>query len=164
MEGESGRVPRSVNGILVNRHGSISGTEELKEILNGHEAQLRQKMDEAKDMESFLIELVDTLVTKQLDALGWHKITQLSQDLSQVQIELRDASKRRHLLTVTFPPGHPTVPLIMEPLEIPKSESEHGLAMDFMSTTSSSRQGLELEGVIQQAEEFYLWALIENSN
>ncbi|KAG0273171.1 hypothetical protein BGZ95_011005 [Linnemannia exigua] len=103
--------PRSTSkSILSSRIGSISGSEELKEILSGQETQLQQKMEEAKDMASFLVELVDTLevtvsnrstkgdqerplrywthVMEQLDALGWDKITHMEKDLSQVQIEL----------------------------------------------------------------------------
>ncbi|KAF9967758.1 hypothetical protein BGZ70_008310 [Mortierella alpina] len=129
------------------------------------------------DMESFLIELVDTLeailsakragnngsepvtyfsqITEQLDTLGWHRVTHMSQDLSKVQIELCDASGRLHLLTVTFPPGYPTVPLILEPLDIPKSDSEHGLTgHEYLSTiaSASSKSGYRLESVIQEAE------------
>ncbi|KAF9957306.1 hypothetical protein BGZ72_001944 [Mortierella alpina] len=164
--------------LLSNRHGCIFGTEELQEILAGREAQLQQKMDETMDMESFLIELVDTLeailsakhvgndggepvtyfsqITEQLDALGWHRVTHMSQDLSKLQIELCDASGREHLLTVSFPPGYPTVPLVMEPLDIPKGDSDHGLAdHGFLSTAagiSSSKPEFRLESVIQMAE------------
>ncbi|CAO3570880.1 unnamed protein product [Mortierella alpina] len=163
--------------ILSSKHGCIFGTEELQEILAGREAQLQQKMDETMDMESFLIELVDTLeailsakraasngsesvtyfsqITEQLDTLGWHRVTHMSQDLSKVQIELCDASERKHLLTVTFPPGYPTVPLILEPLDIPRSDSEHGLTgLGYLSTTASasSKSGYRLESVIQEAE------------
>ncbi|KAG9324017.1 hypothetical protein KVV02_003496 [Mortierella alpina] len=163
--------------VLSNRHGCIFGTEELQEILAGREAQLQQKMDEAMDMESFLIELVDTLeailsarrtgndggepaayfsqITEQLDTLGWHRVTHMDQDLSKVKIELCDASGRKHQLTVSFPPGYPTVPLIMEPLDIPKSDSDHdqGLAdRGYLSTTTSSSSGFQLKSVIQEAE------------
>ncbi|KAF9573063.1 hypothetical protein EC968_009023 [Mortierella alpina] len=161
--------------VLSSRHGCIYGTEELQEILVGREGQLQQKMDETMDMESFLIELVDTLeailsakrarndggepvayfsqITEQLDTLGWHRVSHMSQDLSKVQIELCDASGRKHLLTVSFPPGYPTVPLIMEPLDIPKGDSDQGLVdQGYLSATSSSKSGFQLQSVIQEAE------------
>ncbi|KAF9203380.1 hypothetical protein BGZ49_006500 [Haplosporangium sp. Z 27] len=164
---------KTAQSVLISNTGYIFGTKELKDILAGHEIQLQQKMDEAVDMESFLIELVDTMevilssktlgvgqerptsywshITEQLDRLGWSKVTHLSEDLSQVQIELCDASRRRHILTVSFPPGYPATPLILEPLDIPECESER-LSQKLNSEVAASREGSRLDIVVQQAE------------
>ncbi|KAF9126808.1 hypothetical protein BGW39_006342 [Mortierella sp. 14UC] len=161
--------------ILSSRIGSISGSEELKEILHGQETQLQQKMEEAKDMASFLVELVDTLevtmsnrstkgdqerslrywthVMEQLDALGWDKVTHMEKDLSQVQIELCDASQRKHLMTARFPWSYPTVPLTIAPLEIPECGDDQLAAQRGLNVGGiSSKQGAGLEAAIRQAE------------
>ncbi|KAF9585314.1 hypothetical protein BGW38_002927 [Lunasporangiospora selenospora] len=137
-------------------------------------------MDEAMDMESFLVELVDMLevlicnskremdlerpvsfwpqVIEQLDAVGWDKVLQLNKDLSQVQIGLLDASQRNHILTIDFPPGYPAVPLAPRPLEIPKTESgdalnslEH-LAPSVTASQISGGHSTEIVDIVQQAE------------
>ncbi|KAF9932100.1 hypothetical protein FBU30_008914 [Linnemannia zychae] len=161
--------------ILSSKIGSISGSEELKEILSGQEFQLQQKMEEAKDMASFLVELVDALevilsnrnskgdqekslrywthVMEQLDSLGWERITHVNQDLSQIQIELCDASQRRHLITARFPWSYPTMPLTIAPLEIPEFgddqlAAQHGLNN---SNVSLKYEG-ELNAAVRRAE------------
>ncbi|KAI8603701.1 WD-repeat region-domain-containing protein [Dissophora ornata] len=163
--------------ILASDLGCIFGTEELREILAGREKQLQQKMREATDMTSFLIELVDTLegilssrsaeagpqerpishwshITEQLDALGWNKITHLGEDLNRAQIELSDASQRKHTLTISFPPGYPSVPLTLEPLETPECDpDQHSLSQRLNTdTTVSSREESDLQAVIRHAE------------
>ncbi|KAG0199236.1 hypothetical protein BGX33_011788 [Mortierella sp. NVP41] len=161
--------------ILAGRIGNISGSEELKEILSGQETQLQQKMEEARDMASFLVELVDTLevimsnrgqkgdqerppqywahIMEQLDALGWDKVTHLDKGLSQVQIELSDASRRKHLITARFPPGYPAVPLNIATLEIPECEDDqHAAQLGLNAGGISSKQGSGLEAAIRQAE------------
>ncbi|KAF9180047.1 hypothetical protein BGZ50_006486 [Haplosporangium sp. Z 11] len=176
--------------IFSSSNGCISGTQELKEILAGREVQLQQRMNEAQDLESFLIELIDTLeailssksargdpvksvtywsyIIDELDALGWHRIAHITQDLSQVQIELCDASQRKHLLTVQFPPGYPTVPLKIEPLLVPETESElrllkHGYMTGVLTTSQES--GLQFavtqaEKLLDQFQEF--WNVMED--
>ncbi|KAG0374144.1 hypothetical protein BGX24_010793 [Mortierella sp. AD032] len=135
--------------ILSSRIGSLSGSEELKEILSGQETQLQQKMDEAKDMASFLVEVVDTL----LDALGWDKVTHMEKDFSKVQIELCDASQRKHLITARFPWSYPIVPLTIAPLEIPECENDQLAAQHGLNVGGvSSKQGAGLEAAIRQAE------------
>ncbi|KAF9939158.1 hypothetical protein BGZ65_011309 [Modicella reniformis] len=129
-------------------------------------------MEESTSMESFLIELVDTLeailsamtdhekpvsywknITEQLDTLGWDKSAHLSEDLSRVQIELYDASKRKHDLTVSFPPGYPAVPLIVEPLEVPECDAgQRSLSQQVAAEALLLKNNPRLEAVIQQAE------------
>ncbi|KAG0294769.1 hypothetical protein BGZ97_004989 [Linnemannia gamsii] len=170
-----GGLRNTSKSIFSSRIGSISGSEELKEILAGQETQLQQKMEEAKDMASFLVELVDTLevimsnrsakgdkerplrywthVMEQLDALGWDRVTLVDQYLSRVQIELCDASLRKHIITARFPPAYPTIPLTIAPLEIPECEddqlaAQHGLNMGGLPSNKVSG----LEAAILQAE------------
>ncbi|KAF9913739.1 hypothetical protein BX616_009682 [Lobosporangium transversale] len=153
--------------------GVIFGTDELQKILEGHEAQLQKKMDEASNMEEFLAELVDTLeailsskktnaeqqrslsywthVIKQLDALGWERVTNLNKDLSQAQIELSDASGRKHLLTVDFPPGYPAVPFNLKPLEIPEHDIQR-LSQTLTSKSLSLNQENGLLAAVECAE------------
>ncbi|KAG0357499.1 hypothetical protein BGZ54_000322 [Gamsiella multidivaricata] len=161
--------------VLSSSLGCITGTEELKEILEGHETQLQKKMEEAADMQGFLIELVDTLeailssqsmstgqekpvsywssVMEQLDILGWDRVSQMKEDFSQVQIELHDVSQRKHLLTVKFPPGYPTIPFILEPLETPECDLEHrSFTQQLAADTHSLRQQSGLQAVVQQTE------------
>ncbi|KAK5829386.1 WD-repeat region-domain-containing protein [Linnemannia elongata] len=165
----------SKSSILSSRIGSLSGSEELKEILSGQETQLQQKMEEAKDMASFLVELVDTLevimsnkrakgdkekplrywthVMEQLDALGWDRVTLVDQDLSRVQIELCDAAQRKHLITARFPPAYPTIPLTIAPLEIPECEDDQLAVQRGLNVGGlSSKQGSALQAAIRQAE------------
>ncbi|KAF9362995.1 hypothetical protein BGX34_005094 [Mortierella sp. NVP85] len=132
-------------------------------------------MDGAANMESFLIELVDIMeailsngnaeieqerpvsywanVTEQLDALGWDKAAHLSEDLSRVQIELYDTSQRKHVLTVSFPPGYPAVPLALEPLEVPECDTgQRSLSQQAAAEALSWNQESGLGAVIQQAQ------------
>ncbi|KAG0292926.1 hypothetical protein BGZ96_003506 [Linnemannia gamsii] len=170
-----GGLRNTSKSIFSSRIGCISGSEELKEILTGQETQLQQKMEEAKDMASFLIELVDTLevtmsnrsakadkerplrywtyVMEQLDALGWDRITLVDEDLSRVQVEICDNSQRKHLVTARFPSAYPTIPLTIAPLEIPECgddqlAAQHGLNIGGLS----SKQGSGLEAAMRQAE------------
>ncbi|KAI8351053.1 E3 ubiquitin-protein ligase FANCL-like protein [Mortierella sp. GBAus27b] len=169
------RSKASAFGILSSNAGCIYGTEELKDILSGREATLQQKMEGAESMESFLIELVDTLeailssraakaeneksvsywasITEQLDTLGWDKVAYLSEDLSRVQIDLCDASQRKHVLTVTFPRGYPVVPLILEPLEVPDCDvGQRSISQQAATETISWDRESGLGAVIRHAE------------
>ncbi|KAG0301419.1 hypothetical protein BGZ98_008368 [Dissophora globulifera] len=169
-------IKTGVQRVLAGNLGCVFGTDELKEILVGSELQLQQKMLEASDMPSFLIELVDTLegilsskstdidfqersvsywsqIMEQLDALGWEMITDLNADLSKVQIELSDASQRKHMLVVRFPQGFPTVPPTVEPLETPACNSGHtSLSQQLNSNGLSFGQQPGLQSVIRHAE------------
>ncbi|KAG0227739.1 hypothetical protein BGX31_006860 [Mortierella sp. GBA43] len=146
------RSKASAFGILSSNAGCIYGTEELKDILSGREATLQQKMEGAESMESFLIELVDTLeailssraakaeneksvsywasITEQLDTLGWDKVAYLSEDLSRVQIDLwNDCKLPRENLEVLLelPNGFPS------PVTVTKDEMniECGICYSF---------------------------------
>ncbi|KAG0053592.1 hypothetical protein BGZ83_000802 [Gryganskiella cystojenkinii] len=154
--------------------GSLAGTKELWQLLEGRESQLQQKMAEATTTESFLIELVDTLegilsatdrkngqgnsasfwsqIMTQLDALGWDRISQLSPDLSRVEIELNDGSSRKHKLAVEFPQGYPAVPLKLDPMEVPNLDSSEQRMEERGLLIPALRQETNLSLAINQAE------------
>ncbi|KAI1315760.1 hypothetical protein EDD11_000363 [Mortierella claussenii] len=139
---------------MTSRIGCISGTEELKEILAGHEPQLQQEAilsnrslnaDQERPLSYW------SHIMEQLDAVGWERVTNLNKDLSQVQIELCDASQRKHTLTVRFPPGYPVASLVLEPLETPECDTER-LSQTLPTKALAPKQGLGLVAAIEQAE------------
>lgn len=68
-------------------------------------------------------------------------------------MNVSDASQRKHVLTVTFPPGYPAVPLILEPLEVPDCDAgQHSLSQQAAAEALSWNRELGLEAVIQHAE------------
>ncbi|KAF9310279.1 hypothetical protein BG003_008738 [Podila horticola] len=139
--------PTTHKQLVAGRIGAIYGTTELKEMLAGKEKLLQQKMEEAMDMNGFLIEFVDMLeaiisanennslkpvsywkhITEQLDLVGWDRVTHMDQDMAKVQIELCDQAGRKHILTACFPPAFPNVPFTVEPLAVPQCESANKL-------------------------------------
>ncbi|KAF9435420.1 hypothetical protein BGZ76_006325 [Entomortierella beljakovae] len=62
-----------------------------------------------------------------------------------------DASQRKHILTVRFPPGYPAASLILDPLEVPEYDSER-LSQAFDFEVTNSKEGLRLDSVVQKAE------------
>eukprot|EP00877_Chromochloris_zofingiensis_P000798 jgi/Chrzof1/10719/Cz05g09280.t1 len=49
-------------------------------------------------------------LVSQLDALGWHKLQFMSEDLSQLHLQLCDSAGRQHLLKLQLPPSFPLTP------------------------------------------------------
>ncbi|KAG0347694.1 hypothetical protein BG004_007177 [Podila humilis] len=149
--------------VMTGRVGTIYGSETLKQMLTGKERQLQQKMEEAMDMDSFLVEFVDMLeeiistntrnsqdkpvsywshIVEQLDSIGWDRISSLEKDMSKIQINLSDLAGKKHVLTVCFPPGYPTVPLTIEPLVVPQYDSSN-------TSAGTLDQGSAFDGHIQ---------------
>ncbi|GJJ78050.1 E3 ubiquitin-protein ligase FANCL [Entomortierella parvispora] len=157
---------------LSSSKGSLAGNQELWQLLEGREAQLQQKMEEAASMEDFLIELVDTLesilssadskeqkensvtywssIMAQIDALGWDRVSHLSPDLHLAEVDLSDGSQRRHKIVVEFPPGYPVVPFKLNPLEIPTCDSDQ--QWEGRGQIFSVAEGVNLTSAVKQAE------------
>ncbi|KAF9293913.1 hypothetical protein BGZ74_011510 [Mortierella antarctica] len=165
--------PTTQKGLVAGKMGVIYGTDELKEMLAGKEKLLQQKMEEAMDMNGFLIEFVDMLeaiistnennslkpvsywthITEQLDLVGWDRITHMDQDMAKVQIELSDQAGRKHILTACFPRAFPNVPFTVEPLAVPQCESTSGLDQEtVMPNQLILIGGSSLRDAVRQAE------------
>jgi hypothetical protein len=64
-----------------------------------------------------------------------------------------DTSQRKHVLTVSFPPGYPAVPLALEPLEVPDCDTgQRSLSQQAAAEALSWNRESGLGAVIHQAQ------------
>ncbi|KFH72826.1 hypothetical protein MVEG_00051 [Podila verticillata NRRL 6337] len=168
------RDPIAHKQLVAGSLGAISGSDELKEMLAGKEKVLQQKMEEAMDMNGFLIEFIDMLeaiistnehnsqlkpvsywthITEQLDSVGWDRVAHLDQEMAKVQIELSDQAGRKHILTACFSPAFPNVPFTVEPLAVPQCDNSNNLDQETIPTNQLSlANGSSLRDAVRQAE------------
>lgn len=102
---------------------------DLHRLLRGHQPMLLQRLLFSKDLTAFMVEVQDIVsqllrkvaptgvssplfydrIIKEMDAIGWQRLTSLDDSLTTIRIRVTDADTRHHIVTVKLEPSYPHV-------------------------------------------------------
>lgn len=112
------------------KDSSINCSWRLWSILRGYEQVIKQRLVQSQDLASFLVEfktLVEKLVkckqdesqtlslniysslTKELELIGWDKLTYVNESFDIIKLKTRDSKEREHIVTIHIPEEYPDV-------------------------------------------------------
>ncbi|XP_039594900.1 E3 ubiquitin-protein ligase FANCL isoform X1 [Polypterus senegalus] len=123
------------------KHASFKCCWQLKAFLQGYQNIIKQRLHHCSDLASFMLELKTVLeialknrqafliapppqyysqLIKDIEDLGWDKLSHISTDFSTVRLKAEDGSGREHLITVKLQTKYPDeVPVCSADVPVP---------------------------------------------
>lgn len=147
---------------------------EIRNLLAGYDAVIKQRLIDSMDLSTFILELKDILESikfaypegslppakfyeslfNEMDSIGWNNLAWVGEDLNQLHLRIFDEAGREHIVEVTLPAGYPKVRPIAS-ADLPRTvefEWQEGANIKFLLQ--------QYKEVIQRYQDF--WAVMED--